>query len=84
MMRFTECAINSKRIKANLEGQLLLLLLPLKQMEARKRREKKRQEICLKKKNNSLEATHNGDQVSPFPPSSNEASFHFYFVRLKQ
>ena len=41
MMRFTECAINSKGIKANLEGQLLLLLLPLKQMEARKRRKKK-------------------------------------------
>ena len=42
MMRFTECAINSKGIKANLEGQLLLLLLPLKQMEARKRRKKKK------------------------------------------
>ena len=49
-----------------------------------KGQEKKKQEICLKKSNNSLEATHNGDQVSPSPPSSNEASFHFYFVRLKQ
>ena len=49
MMRFTECTINSKGIKANLEGQLLLLLLLLKQMEAKENEKKKKmQEMCLK------------------------------------
>ena len=39
MMKFTECTINSKGIKANLEGQVLMLLL-LKQMEAEENEKK--------------------------------------------
>lgn len=79
---FTACAINSKGIKANLKGQLLVQLLPLQQTEARKGTKENAGNVPEKKKNNnSMVATHNGDQV--FFPSSSEASIHFYFVRLK-
>lgn len=49
-MSFAECAINSKGVKANLEGQLLLLLLPPQQMEARKRRKENAGNVPEKKK----------------------------------
>lgn len=48
-MSFTECTINSKGIKANLDSQLLLLLrLPCSKLKP-EREPKKRQEVCLKK-----------------------------------
>lgn len=86
-MSFAAWAINSMGISANLEDQLLLMLLPLQQIEAREGMKENAGNVP-ENNNNSLVATHNGDRVGFFffffPTSSNEASIHFYVVRLKQ